>query len=409
LFLSILVQVVPNVLALDDKDPRVLILRIKKRGTIGWGGVSTHTLSLYKSLLEAGVKTYILVPYNSIPEQHLKDENLSYFTFKDGSSWNDKLLDGDPESIYQVALELCKKYKINIIHVNFDKEVKVAKKICSALGSAQKIDIVYQKHASPNLSLPIKNGSFGGVSAVISTTKLYIDKLEKAKKLGKINVKCVKCLPPMTQLNRINIFDEGLSKGEFFRKKFDIEINSENIVLCCVAHLFQCKNHENLFIAVHKLIYECHIPVKLLLAGDGTPEMRNYLEKKVVELQLQDDVIFWGFVNNIPELLFYSDIKVLVSKRDSFGLAVIEAALMKKPMVISSKTGIANSFIFHNKTGLLCDPNSIDDIASQIKYLIKHPNEAKVLGDAAYDMVKEYYLSNCLTMEYIKFYKEILS
>lgn len=405
LFLIFLMQSVCVVFS-SNQVPHVLILRQRKRGTTDWGGIATHTLTLYKKLLENGIDVHMLVPANSPPEKHLLEQNLPFFTFKDDKSFIDESGDcfGDPESMYRTALDICKNYQINIIHVNLAKEIKIAKKLSSAFKKKQKIEIVYQHHGFASSNTTSKLGAFTGISAFISVNKDFIEYLKQ----NNPGIKEIKYLPPITQLYQNKKMEEGLAKDEFFKKRFNIKINPVDPVLCCVAHFFPCKNHEILFKAIHKLIHDYQLPVQLVLAGDGTAERSTFLRKKVEQLQLQNNVHFLGFVTNIPELLLYSDIKVLVSKQDPFALAVIEASLMKKPVVISKEIGVANTFIFHEKTGLLCDPNSIDDIALQIQRLIQAPSLAKELGGAAYDMASAYYLLNGLALEYINIYKRVL-
>ena len=405
---SILTQTITVSIYATEK-PRVLILRLKKRSdSTGWGGVAAHTISLYKKLLESGIESYILVPANSIPEQHLKDQNLPYFTFKDDASFNSETANnfGDRENMYKAALDICEKYKINIIHINFDKEISIAKKLCNSLSKIQKIDIVYQKHGINQNNLKVS--VFNGISAFISIDKLLIDQMLNEKKHGTTNIKHIQLLPPITTISQNKKIDLSLSKEEFFEKNFNIKINPTRPIVSCVAHFFKCKNHENLFKAIHKLIYEHKMPLQLLLAGEGTIEMSNYLKRLVEDLQLQDYVKFLGFVSDVPTLLSYSDINVLVSKQESFGLAAIEASILKKPMVVSSETGVANAFIIHKQTGLVCNPDSVEDIALQIKYLIDNPIIAKKIGEAAHKIVSPYYLLNGLTLEYIKIYTQIL-
>jgi|WetSurMetagenome_2_1015567.scaffolds.fasta_scaffold72282_2 glycosyltransferase involved in cell wall biosynthesis len=423
----------------SDEEPRVLILRLRKRGTVEWGGVATHTLTLYKSLLQIGVKAHILVPADSPPAEQLKDQNLPFFTFKGDDTADDTIKDigdpdincevpspfylnylpsisneeslfspyekksliwGNPDSLYDTALDICKNYKINIIHVNFVREMQIAKKICKSLEGTQKISIVSQQHGLPTSYVDY----LAGASAFISTNKRAIQ-LVQEKKLG---IKCIKLLPPMTQFKTNQTIDENLSKKAFFKKRFGITIHPSIPILCCVAHFFNCKNHENLFKAIHKLTHTYKIPIQLMLAGDGKEARIHYLKRMAKHLRIQKNVYFLGFVTNIQEFLFYSDIKVLVSKKEPFALAAIEAALMKKPMVISKNAGVTDTFILHKKTGLLCDPYSVKNIAQQIKYLIENPSLAKKLGEAAFTMVSKYYLEKGLIQEYVNVYEEVL-
>lgn len=385
----------------NDNTPRVLIVRLRKTGTIDWGGVSTHTLTLYKKLLEIGISAHILVPKDSPLEKKLQAEGLPFFTFTGhGPSSDDADQTFDNASnAYKTALEICQRYDINILHINFFSEIAVANELRSALEKSQKINIVFQQHGVANHA----SHSLAGISAFISFDKASIHCVEEQN----LGIKSIRLLPPITQINKDNKIDESLSRNEFFQKRFNITIPPKIPVLCCVGHFFTCKNHEGLFKAVHKLMYAYKTPVHLVLAGKGEQERTIYLKQMAKSLGIQDKVSFLGFVPNVQELLFYSDIKVLVSKKEPFGLAVIEAALMKKPVVISNRIGIADAFIIHNQTGLLCNPCSPTDIALQIKYLIKNKAIAQRFGQAAYDVVKDYYSSNGLVLEYLNIYKEI--
>jgi glycosyltransferase involved in cell wall biosynthesis len=387
-------------------EPRVLIMRQRKRGTIYFGGVATHTLSLYKSLLEANIKTYILVPAFSIPTERLKQDGLPFFTFGDSDTFNDHSNGnfGDADSMYNNALNICKNYKINIIHINFYQEIAIAKKICSSLNKTQKIKIVYQHHGQ---FIPSVN-KVAGVSAIIWLNKNHPVSFKEKTQPIRVN------LPPLPQINQNKKINKNLMNSDFFKKKFKIAIHSSIPILCCVAHFFECKNHINLFKAINKLIYEYNYPVQLMLAGDGTTEMTTTLKHATKKLKISDYVYFLGFVKNVPELLFYSNISLLLSKKEPFGLPALESALINKPIVISKNTGVTNTFIFHEKTGLVCNPHSADDIALKIKYLIDNPLIAKSLGNAAYDSVSKFYLkkegelcSPCI-LEYINLYKDVL-
>ena len=65
------------------------------------------------------------------------------------------------------------------------------------------------------------------------------------------------------------------------------------------------------------------IDAKLLLVGDGPEKMD--MEKLVIELGLQDDVIFTGKRDDLPELLAISDVMFHLSEKEAFGLVLLEA------------------------------------------------------------------------------------
>ena len=87
------------------------------------------------------------------------------------------------------------------------------------------------------------------------------------------------------------------------------------------------------FANVHK-----QIPSKLLLVGDG-PE-RRFMEDLVRKLQVQDDVRFLGKQDQIEEILLVSDLFLLPSEYESFGLAAMEAMAANVPVISSDAGGL---------------------------------------------------------------------
>src|SRR5215472_18539916 len=88
-----------------------------------------------------------------------------------------------------------------------------------------------------------------------------------------------------------------------------------------------------IFANVHR-----QIPAKLLLVGDG-PE-RRFMEDLVRKLQVQEDVRFLGKQDQIEEILLVSDLFILPSEYESFGLAAMEAMAASVPVISSDAGGL---------------------------------------------------------------------
>jgi N-acetyl-alpha-D-glucosaminyl L-malate synthase BshA len=91
------------------------------------------------------------------------------------------------------------------------------------------------------------------------------------------------------------------------------------------------------------------IPSKLLLVGDG-PE-RTSIEMLCRELGVQNDVRFLGKLDVIEEVLSLADIFLLLSEKESFGLAALEAMACEVPVISSNAGGIPEVNV-HGVTGL---------------------------------------------------------
>jgi len=111
------------------------------------------------------------------------------------------------------------------------------------------------------------------------------------------------------------------------------------------------------------------IPTKLLLAGDG-PERQN-IESLCRELPSCNDIRFLGKMDAIDEILSVSDLFILPSEKESFGLAALEAMACEVP-VISSNTGGIPELNIDGVTGYM---SNVGDIDSMLE------NSLKILDD----------------------------
>ena len=124
------------------------------------------------------------------------------------------------------------------------------------------------------------------------------------------------------------------------------------------------------------------IPSKLMMIGDGPDKTKA--EKLAFEYGLLDKVKFLGKTQEVAEILCFSDLMILPSQTESFGLAALEAMISSTP-VISTNSGGLPELNVHGKTGFLVEVGDIDAIS---KYSVKILSDKKAL----IKMKKEAYL-----------------
>lgn len=110
------------------------------------------------------------------------------------------------------------------------------------------------------------------------------------------------------------------------------------------------------------------IPAKLILAGDG-PERGN-VENLARQLGVIQDVVFLGKTKAIERILCMSDLFLLTSETESFGLSSLEAMASHVP-VISTNTGGIPEVNVHGYSGFLSDVADVDDMAINALSLLK--------------------------------------
>lgn len=113
------------------------------------------------------------------------------------------------------------------------------------------------------------------------------------------------------------------------------------------------------------------IPAKLLLVGDGPDRPR--IEKLTRELNAWSDVRFLGKLEAVEEVLSVSDLFLMPSEKESFGLAALEAMACEVP-VISTNAGGIPELNLHGQTGFASQVGDVDDMVKNALYVLDDEN-----------------------------------
>ncbi len=143
--------------------------------------------------------------------------------------------------------------------------------------------------------------------------------------------------------------------------------NDDEPILCHVSNFRKVKRVEDVVRIFHKVNEK--IPSRLLLVGDG-PERYN-VERLCRELGTCNRVVTVGKIRDTASLIKISDLFLLPSESESFGLAALEAMSVGVP-VISSNTGGLPEVNKHNFSGFLSEVGDIDDMSNNAIHLIQN-------------------------------------
>tara|TARA_R110000787_G_scaffold32138_12_gene84966 strand:- start:2113 stop:3246 length:1134 start_codon:yes stop_codon:yes gene_type:complete len=146
------------------------------------------------------------------------------------------------------------------------------------------------------------------------------------------------------------------------------------------------------------------IPAKLLMVGEG-PEKRK-AELLARKLGISDKVIFLGNSHEIEKLLCYTDVFLLPSESESFGLAALEAMAAETP-VISTNTGGLPEVNVQGVTGHLSNLGDVDDMAKNALAILKDDETLLRFKKAAKEHTKQFSLENILPV-YEDIYSSVL-
>lgn len=143
-----------------------------------------------------------------------------------------------------------------------------------------------------------------------------------------------------------------------------------------------------------------HLPAKLLMVGDG-PERPN-AEELTRTLSIESDVRFVGKQEQMEEILAVSDVFVLPSDYESFGLAALEA-MAAKAIVLSTNAGGLPEINIHGVTGFMANVGDITTLANYAVEVLKDENKLNTMKSAAYKQACKFDLNNIIPL-YEKLY-----
>jgi N-acetyl-alpha-D-glucosaminyl L-malate synthase BshA len=146
------------------------------------------------------------------------------------------------------------------------------------------------------------------------------------------------------------------------------------------------------------------IPSKLLMVGDGGE--RSDCEQLARDLGVSDNVRFLGKQDAIEEILSVSDLFLMPSQSESFGLAALEAMACKVPVVSSNAGGLPELNI-DGVTGFLREIGDVDGMAEKAIYILEDEDRLKTFKENALARAKEFDLSIILPV-YENYYIEVI-
>jgi N-acetyl-alpha-D-glucosaminyl L-malate synthase BshA len=147
------------------------------------------------------------------------------------------------------------------------------------------------------------------------------------------------------------------------------------------------------------------VPSKLLLAGDG-PD-RSACELLVRDLGLQEHVRFLGKQQELVPLLSASDLMLMPSQSESFGLSALEAMACEVPVVSSSVGGLPELQV-HGETGYIAEIGDIDRMARYAIELLTNETRHALFRNAARKRAVEQFDVQKIVAQYEQYYADCL-
>lgn len=157
-------------------------------------------------------------------------------------------------------------------------------------------------------------------------------------------------------------------------------IPPEAWVLGTVANLFARKGYEVMLRAL-PMIVQASPQTQYLIVGTGDADYETRLRAMVKDAGLEARVHFAGFQESVYPCLAAMDLYAHPALMEGFGIAVLEAMAMRKP-VVATTTGGLPEIVQDGETGLLVPPGDADALAKAVVALAQDPARCRQLGEA---------------------------
>ncbi|MEK5430665.1 N-acetyl-alpha-D-glucosaminyl L-malate synthase BshA [Lysinibacillus sp. FSL R7-0073] len=305
-------------------------------------------------------------------------------------------------SPYDIALaskmaDVIKDEELDVLHVHY----AIPHAVCAVLAremSGRDIGIVTTLHGT-DISV------LGQDSTLSQAIKYGIDKSDivttVSHALKEQTYELIDTVKPIETI--YNFVDER----EYFPRnsgnlKEQFGIQEDEKVLIHVSNFRKIKNLPHIIDAFMKI--RANVKAKLLLVGDG-PEKHRVMDQ-VKESPYMKDVLFLGKQENLAELYAISDLKLLLSQQESFGLVLLEAMACGVPCIGTNVGGIPE-VIEHGLDGFIVELGDTEAVAEYAVQLLQDEEKLLRFREAAIHAVSEKFHSSKIVEQYENLYEKV--
>lgn len=199
---------------------------------------------------------------------------------------------------------------------------------------------------------------------------------------------------------KFQIIENGINIKKFNLENIDVEESffkeeRKNKIITMTGRFSIQKDQPTLIKAIKNIEN-----ISLFLVGDG--ERREEYQNLTKELRIENKVKFLGVRNDIPKILKITDICVLSSNWEGFGLVAVESMAAGKPIIASDVDGLKQIV---EGNGLIFKRGNEKDLEEKIKFLLNNEDEYKKIANKIKEESKKYSIINTFR-DYVKVYNK---
>jgi glycosyltransferase involved in cell wall biosynthesis len=171
------------------------------------------------------------------------------------------------------------------------------------------------------------------------------------------------------------------------------------------GRLEEQKGHAYLIEAVAKMPETVRDRIRIFLAGEGS--LKDSLQTKVKTLSLENQFIFLGQTQDIPEWLSLCDFALLPSLWEGLPLSLLEAYSAAKPVIASDIDGIKD-IVVSGQTGILVPPRDVEALSKALLHFMEQPVEVFSMGREAHNLWQERFSFEKMIESHLELYQKLI-
>lgn len=331
------------------------------------------------------IEPLVVLPYRDNGKKLLEEKEIPYVTIR-SCNWIEPItsekkvlpfIKKNFEIVYNIIpilriAMLAKKNCIDLIHTNSTYSY-----VGNKAGFLAKIPVIW--HLREFLEEDQNNK--------IWYRKFGYKTISKAAKVVTISDSLKEKYMKLLENDNLVTIPNGIDSDKFYDSNH--KYSSDGIVRCvCVGGLYKNKGHE-IIIRAAKIIKEKEkIPFTIEIVGDGA--YREYLEKLVQQLELNDCILFSGFHRDVVPFYKKSDIVIMSSYSEAFGRVTVEA-MMQGLLVVGADSAATREILMNGEYGILFKNKDYEDLANKMAFAMNNPKWRVDMAQKGQKYANRYY------------------
>ncbi|MGA9120890.1 MAG: glycosyltransferase family 4 protein [Bacteroidota bacterium] len=357
-----------------------------------WGGLEIQAVELARQLQARGHETWLACIPDSRLEKEAADHEIRTLPF-DVTGYV------HPRLVWRLAKFISRTH-LDVIHCQLSKDIATVVPAVKAGMSDVPVLLTRSMGSYVNKKDPLHQFTYGNVSLVLAVSSV-------------IRQNVIDTTPMSAE--QVIVVPYGIDTSLFSSARTDRTVTRKSlgyadsdILVGFVGRFSPGKGHEE-FLRAADIARKEDPRLRYLIVGEpsfGEEEYARRVHELHVSLGLQSVVTFAGFRRDVRDLMAAFDIFAFPSHAESFGIVLIEAMAMERPVVASNCDGVLD-IVVDQQTGILVPPKDDAPLARAILRLAQDPALRVRMGSAGRQRVLEQFDQQAIIDRIVEIYRSV--